>query len=152
MKTTFPLLCVLALCACASRPESAAAPASAPDVVTTARPSIPTPAGWEGLRAAGIAFRGLGQEPAWILDVYADEIRLSYDYGNREAVFPRTPPALGAAVADRVYASEAGGHSLRVVIGDEPCQDVMSGELYPRSVQVTIDGRQMQGCGAGVAP
>lgn len=105
---------------------------------------------WEGARAAGIDFRAIGQEPGWMLDVYtADRMRLQWDYGQSSADFQRGEPAYPVEGATR-YEARTEDHAIAVTIRRAPCQDVMSGENYPSTVEVLIDGRTLNGCGRSV--
>lgn len=105
---------------------------------------------WENARAAGIDFRAVGQEPGWLLDIYTqNRIILQYDYGERTVDFPLVPPTYPQEGATR-YEANADGHTLAVTIRRSPCQDAMSGEPYPATVEVIIDGRTLQGCGKTV--
>lgn len=112
-----------------------------PQVSCTAGP----PKAWHDAAAAGATFRAVGQEPGWLLDVYPDRLVLAADYGTREVTVPR--PARRAAGDTTLY--EAG--RLRVTIVAEPCRDAMSGQPYPHTVRVTLDGTTWDGCGMSLA-
>lgn len=141
------LVLALALGACADRtivshPEPA--PGEVADVNAQAAPT------WERARAAGVDFRAIGQEPGWLLDIYTqDRIVLEWDYGEQRAEFPLTEPTYPLEGAAR-YETQSNGHMLAVIIRRFPCQDAMSGEAFPASVEVSIDGRTLQGCGRTV--
>lgn len=105
---------------------------------------------WESARAEGVDFRAVGQEPGWLLDIYElDRIRLLWDYGDNLADFPLTEPSYPQEGATR-YETEAGGRTLVIVIRRFPCSDAMSGQPYPSTVEVVIDGRTLNGCGRSV--
>lgn len=105
---------------------------------------------WETARAQGVDFRAVGQEPGWLLDIYQrDKIRLLWDYGDQLADFPLSEPSYPQEGATR-YEAQAGGRTLVVTIRRQPCQDGMSGQPYPSTVEVTIDGRSLNGCGRSV--
>ena len=74
------------------------------------------------------------------------ELHLVYDYAEREARVPLPTPATSGATT--TY--DAG--RLRVVIEDRPCQDAMSGQPFARTVTVTIEGRELVGCGRDLTP
>ncbi|NTV04021.1 C-type lysozyme, inhibitor, partial [bacterium] len=42
---------------------------------------------------------------------------------------------------------EADGHVLRLRTAASPCFNDMSGEPYPLSVEMELDGRSLSGCG-----
>lgn len=86
-------------------------------------------------------FRGVGQEPGWIVRIYPDYIVYEADYGER-TVRVRTPEAEAGEDTVRYVTDE-----LTVEIADGECADVMSGARYGASVTVIEDGRSLSGCG-----
>lgn len=140
----------LAACAQPEPPPAADPPAPAQEQGVTAQDALARMPSWEGARAAGVDFRAVGQEPGWILDVYTQNtIRLTWDYGESTADFPLTTPSYPQEGATR-YETAMNGRVLAVTIRRFPCQDVMSGEPYPSTVEVVIDGRTLNGCGKSV--
>jgi uncharacterized membrane protein len=119
------------------------APASADAPAAPARQSRDP---WRDAEARGIDFRAVGQEPGWFAEI--DEgrsLRLVYDYGERQAV-----TAVGGAVVEQgttVYRSTTGNPAVVVAIEHRSCGDAMSGQPFPSTVTVTIDGRALHGCG-----
>lgn len=153
------VLFALALAACSPQTEKQAdrpPPATtvsetpvAPAVSNNERNLAQMPS-WENARAAGVDFRAVGQEPGWLLDIYQqNRIRLLWDYGEQLADFGLSPPTHPQEGATR-YEAHSDGRSLVVTIRRSPCQDGMSGEAYPSTVEVVIDGRTLQGCGRSV--
>jgi putative lipoprotein len=120
----------------------------APPTTTAAAPPRPVPrGGGHGdveLRARGVDFRAIGQEPGWMLDMFADRIELSYDYGDHEITAPRPQPVLPAWQGE-IY--EIPSHRITITIRRTPCQDAMSGETFPAQVTVVVNARTLQGCG-----
>jgi len=116
----------------------------------TAQDALARMPSWEGARAAGVDFRAIGQEPGWILDIYTERrMRLVWDYGESTADFPLTAPTALQEGATR-YEAAQNGRTLAVTIRRTPCNDGMSGEAYPSTVEVVIDGRTLNGCGRSV--
>lgn len=144
------LICVLALAiaACGQQAKQEEAPPAQAASTTTIDPAQrPT---WENARAAGVDFRAVGQEPGWLLDIYRqDHIVLQYDYGEHTAQFSLPQPSAPQEGATR-YDASSGEHTLAVTIRRFPCQDAMSGQAYPSTVEVVIDGRTLRGCGKSV--
>ena len=144
----------LALAACsqpaqdtAPTTETPAAETASADPVQQALAQMP-PA--DGARAAGVDFRGVGQEPGWIVDIYQrDRIRLLLDYGETLLDFPLPTPTNPAEGATQ-YATQVDGRTLTITIRRAPCEDVMSGEPYPSTVELVIDDRTLTGCGKSV--
>jgi uncharacterized membrane protein len=145
------LILALALTACG---QPNAVETDVPDTSAVAAPAAdpdapPAPA-WEDARSAGVDFRAVGQEPGWLLNIYrADKITLDWNYGQNKAEFPLTQPDASQEGATR-YDAQAGGHTLSVTIRRFPCQDAMSGAAFPSTVEVTIDGQTLRGCGRSV--
>jgi putative lipoprotein len=151
------LLFVLALAACSQQTETPAEPAAetpAPAAETAASNDpatnlarMPAP---DGLRAAGVDFRAVGQEPGWIVDIYTRGIiKMVWAYGENYAEFAVEPPNTTQEGATR-YEAASDGRALVVTIRRAPCQDAMSGEAYPATVEVVIDGTTLNGCGRSV--
>jgi uncharacterized membrane protein len=126
---------------------------TAVDTSTAASAAVegaPEAPAWEDARAQGVDFRAVGQEPGWMLNIYTeDKITLDWDYGQSKAEFPLTTPDTSQEGATR-YTAQAGGHTLAVTIRRFPCQDVMSGAAFPSTVEVTINGQTLSGCGRSV--
>ncbi|MEJ0060171.1 MAG: hypothetical protein WDM79_11580 [Terricaulis sp.] len=146
------LIFAAALAAC-SPPAPTPAP-EAPPAAETAAPAAAEnetmDAAWAAARAEGIDFRAVGQEPGWMLDIYREnQIKLMWDYGEHEATFPLSPPNTSQEGATQ-YTAQADGHTLAVTIRRFPCSDAMSGQAYPSTVSVVIDGRTLEGCGRSV--
>ncbi len=142
-------LITLALALAACTPAPPAANTDAP----VATPALALPAetpSWEGARAAGVDFRAVGQEPGWLLDIYqSDRIVLQWNYAESKSAFPLTEPQYPQEGATR-YETQAGGHTLSITTRRFPCQDTMSGESFPATVEIVIDGTTLNGCGRSV--
>ncbi|MBI1185736.1 MAG: hypothetical protein GC206_00075 [Alphaproteobacteria bacterium] len=127
--------------------EPASAPAPAP---TTETPATEAPTGGghsdRALRQRGVAFRAVGNEPGWLLDLFADRFELSYDYGNTTLAAPLPAPSAHSEGVTR-YDVSAEGRALAILIRRTPCQDVMSGEMFPATVSVSVGDQTLQGCG-----
>jgi len=116
-------------------------------------PAAEAPAAFEGgghsdraLRARGVQFRAVGNEPGWLLDMFADRLELSYDYGNTTITAPRPAPSAQTAAITR-YDVQAEGRAIAILIRAEPCEDVMSGETFPSTVTVMVGAQTLEGCG-----
>ncbi|NWG54127.1 MAG: YbaY family lipoprotein [Hydrogenophilaceae bacterium] len=123
-------------------------PAPTPEAEAPADDALATGGGHSdrALRARGVLFRAVGNEPGWLLDLFADRFELSYDYGNRTLAAALPAPSAQAEGVTR-YDVSAEGQALAILIRRTPCQDVMSGETFPASVTVTIGAQLLQGCG-----
>lgn len=155
------LLMVLALAACSPAAETQA-PATTEDRAAApdhgpATPALSTPEerlaqmpSWETARAQGVDFRGVGQEPGWLLDIYTRGIiKFVWDYGDNYSEFAVAGPTYPQEGSTR-YEAHSDGRALVVTIRRFPCEDAMSGQPYPSTVEVVIDGRTLNGCGRSV--
>lgn len=105
---------------------------------------------WENARAEGVDFRAVGQEPGWLLDIHTSGLtKFAWDYGAQYGEFAVAEPTSPQEGATR-YEANSDGRALVVTIRRFPCQDAMSGEAFPSTVEVTIDGRTLNGCGRSV--
>jgi len=151
------LLLALALAACGqgTTPTAEAPEVPTPQAEAAASPQTPQEAlalmpSPENARAAGVDFRAVGQEPGWILDIYTRGIiKFAWDYGEEYAEFAIAEPTYPQEGATR-YEANSDGRALVVLIRRAPCQDAMSGQAFPSTVEVTIDGRTLDGCGGSV--
>jgi len=102
---------------------------------------------WDQARARGAEFRAIGQEPGWSLEIdQGRSIRYIGDYGQVQLTVPPPEPTRDSAGAV-TYRVQADSRDLTVVIREEPCQDVMSGEAFTHAVTIRLDGRELAGCG-----
>lgn len=129
--------------------EDAGVPEIAPSVrnpeICEAEASQP----WVDACIRGVTYRAIGQEPGWELEIGPQRtMMLETDYGEqRHDAVLNSPDRDGRRLA---YTASADGVSVTITIEEEPCQDIMSGEAFPTSVSVTVDGRQLDGCGRPV--
>jgi heat shock protein HslJ len=102
---------------------------------------------WERSTGSDYAFRGIGQEPGWTVEVAPGAtIRAVLDYGDSEVVWPAPPPRRDGGRL--VYESRTDAHALRLVIEETECSDAMSGEPFSHTVLMVVDGRELRGCGS----
>ena len=108
---------------------------------TAPYPTEPYPAPYPGPPVDRGEYRAIGTEPFW--DLTIGPHMTFTDRGNNVSVAEPTPPAQNG-VAGEMY----NGRRLRVNIVHARCSDGMSDRTYPDTVQVTVDGRRYNGCGA----
>jgi putative lipoprotein len=107
---------------------------------------------WEHAARQGIEFRAVGQEPGWLLEIDdGKQIMMLADYGEKRIVTPAPVPEFDQKTGRKSYRVQTQDHRLTIVITNEPCADVMSGERYPATVVVTLDGREYRGCGRALS-
>lgn len=142
------LILALALAACAPAGETPKQTETPIAQSTEANLAAMPP--WGEARNAGVDFRGVGQEPGWMIDIHQqNRILLLLDYGESLTEFPLPTPTYPQEGATR-YEAQTGAHTLSVTIRRFPCEDVMSGERFPASVEIMIDERTLSGCGRSV--
>lgn len=113
---------------------------------------------WDEARLLGAEYRAVGQEPGWTVEV-DEERRIQFvgDYGSTRVATPAPPPATetAAAGANRVtYTARTAAHTLVLEVVRQACRDDMSGEAFPTTAVLRLDGREYRGCGRwlGAAP
>lgn len=102
---------------------------------------------WVDAQVRGATFRGIGQEPGWHLEIHPDRLVMTYAYGTERAVAPNPGAVADADPAVRRWDAVTEAHTLAVRVEDRACTDIMSGETFPATVSVTLDGREYRGCG-----
>ncbi|SHG81695.1 MliC family protein [Ferrimonas marina] len=100
---------------------------------------------WEQAKLSGADFRGLGQEPPWILEIYPDQVRFWQGY-------ERTPVPLvlveRTQLADRTrYQLQQQGETWWLELSPGPCADSMSGEPFETKIRLEQPQRTLLGCG-----
>lgn len=99
---------------------------------------------WEHAKLSGIDFRGVGNEPGWVLEIRnADSIRFKYDYGQNEIEESAPEPQVDPANRVARYVTE----SMEVTIEGVTCQDTMADYSYESRVTVKVGDREFHGCG-----
>ena len=100
---------------------------------------------WHAARLRGVAFRAIGQEPGWLLEIINGEgILLVTDYGKNRKSLPYVQPQEDKAARKTVFLLD---DSSSVLIEGKPCTDSMSGESFEVTVTVTQGEKTLQGCG-----
>ena len=100
---------------------------------------------WHKAKLRGVAFRAIGQEPGWLLEITnGEEILLVTDYGKNRKAYPYVDPREDKTARKTVFQVDG---NTSVVIEGKPCSDTMSGESFETTVAVTLGDRVLQGCG-----
>ncbi len=101
---------------------------------------------WADARRRGVDFRAVGNEPGWHLEIQRGR-QLLYvgDYGEQRVTMP--DPGVQVVGENRSYRARTEAGELAVEIFATPCFDSMSGEAFAAAVTVTLNGRQLHGCG-----
>jgi uncharacterized membrane protein len=101
---------------------------------------------WHRAKLRGVAFRAIGQEPGWLLEITnGTDILLVTDYGQNRNSYPYVDPAVYQGERRTQYVLE--GYGIIVEIRGQRCTDVMSGEEFEVTVSIIMTDRQLEGCG-----
>jgi heat shock protein HslJ len=97
-------------------------------------------------RARGVTFRGIGQEPGWVVEVKEGEtITALLDYGATSLTLPT--PEIAEAEGALTYDTSTDTDHLTLRIRNRTCVDVMSGEPHPQTVELSVNDTIYNGCG-----
>jgi uncharacterized membrane protein len=100
---------------------------------------------WHKAKSRGVAFRAIGQEPGWLLEIKnGEEILVVTNYGQDRNLYPYVDPQEDKAARKTVFHVDA---NTRVLIEGVPCSDSMSGETFQSTVTVTLGAQVLEGCG-----
>jgi heat shock protein HslJ len=88
-------------------------------------------------------YRAQGNEPGWVLTVEEGRMTLVADYGARtvDVALPE------ARFEDGAFVYAVAEPPLTVRMAPRLCRDNMTGMPYPETVTVTLEGRDLTGCG-----
>jgi uncharacterized membrane protein/thiol-disulfide isomerase/thioredoxin len=101
---------------------------------------------WAAAAARGVAFRAVGNEPGWYLELTPGKtVEVVADYGERKASLPA--PESFEAAESKALSLKSGSHALAFAVEKKTCSDGMSDAVYPYAVKMTLDGRDYAGCG-----
>jgi uncharacterized membrane protein len=100
---------------------------------------------WHKAKLRGVAFRAIGQEPGWLLEIKnSEEILIVTNYGQDRKVLPYVDPREDKAARKTVFEVDA---NASVLIEGKPCSDSMSGEHFDTTVTVILGKQVFKGCG-----
>nr|WP_295383318.1 YbaY family lipoprotein [Pseudoxanthomonas sp.] len=100
---------------------------------------------WDAARERGIAFRAVGNEPGWLVEVGAGKapsLHAELDYGER-----KLDVAGAEATADGFRGRTRDGVTVALVATRKACQDDMSGQDFPATAELTVGDKTYRGCG-----
>lgn len=110
------------------------------------------PSPWFDAAERGIAFRAVGSEPGWFVEVNAGDaprLHATLDYGERTIEVTNVAALDGDAFGYHGTATDGSPVLLR--LRHEACADGMSGEQFEASAQLTVGQMVYRGCGAFLA-
>lgn len=108
----------------------------------------PSKAIWEHSKLTGVSYRGAGNEPGWSVEIVRNgSLTFVTDYGETIYVFTTPEALIDRKSASTTYRSAKNSHKIQVRIVGVDCFDDMSGERFPTSVEINLDGKIYHGCG-----
>ena len=144
--SAWPIVLVLAACQPSGKDsDGAVAPAAAPPASAAAgEPASP----WDAAAARGVAFRAVGNEPGWYVEVgrgATAALHATLDYGDRRVEVPKAVALDGDAFGYHGTATDGSRVVLR--LRHEACSDGMSDRAYDTSAVLEVGGTTYRGCG-----
>ncbi len=94
-------------------------------------------------------FWALGTEPFWQAQVSEAEGIIEYRGmdDDRTKYFAYHPPVLEDSLKIYTGVNQDSGDNIRIVVENKPCGDGMSDTKYRMRVKLTMNGRELNGCG-----
>jgi heat shock protein HslJ len=92
------------------------------------------------------AYRALGTEPGWTLEITPSRLNYDGDYGETKIMVPN--PGAKPSMNGERYVTDR----LTVDITHAECSDGMSDRRYRDTVTVIADGKTVKGCGGKILP
>lgn len=101
---------------------------------------------FERAKLNGVAFRAIGNEPGWILEITSDkEVWFLTNLGQDKTHFEVTESFSDYSSTE--YKMYSKNNTLHVRIENQRCQDTMVERVYESTVYINFDGVNMKGCG-----
>lgn len=103
---------------------------------------------WDEARKRGVAFRAVGNEPGWWVEVTDTDppvIRAELDYGERKVEVTK---AMGISSTFGFGGKTADGTDVLLRIYREACSDDMSGAAFDARAEFTVGAKTYRGCGS----
>jgi uncharacterized membrane protein len=99
----------------------------------------------EAARPGGMELEAHGSEPAWRVSVSESGIVLARPGAGEPIVFPYQQPVRdGGRLAYATSLPE--GRRMVLRVSNRPCKDPASGETFPHTAYVRLDGEGFAGC------
>lgn len=93
-----------------------------------------------------VAFRAMGNEPGWILEITSDkEVLFITDLGQDKTHFEVKKKFLDDSSTE--YEMHSNYNVLHVRIEKRRCKDTMADRVYESTVYINFDGVNLKGCG-----
>ena len=101
---------------------------------------------WHAAKLRGVAFRAIGQEPGWLLEMTTGKkILLVTNTGQTRTEYAYVEPEVFQDQHKSVFSVKQ--DEFKVTIEGIICTDSMSGENFEVSVFIELNGKTLKGCG-----
>lgn len=142
---TLLLIGAIALPGCTSDKRPSSEPVA--PVAEPSTPATPQTSPWEQAKARGIVFRGIGNEPGWLVEVGTSAtpaLHAELDYGERKIDIAHAQPLSGAT---GYTGATSDGVEVKLQLQRGDCSDGMSDQTYPVSAKLSVGDKTYAGCG-----
>jgi membrane-bound inhibitor of C-type lysozyme len=108
---------------------------------------------WENAKLRGNDFRGVGNEPGWVLEISSSTAGITGDvvfvgaYGQERHEFPASNMLTDTVSRKTTFSAVNERGDFLVILEGVPCTDSMSGKSFQTTVTVNLFGREYNGCG-----
>lgn len=148
-------LCTLILAGCQSNgglrktppPAQQQTPTSQADTRSESQSSAP----WDQARERGMAFRAVGNEPGWEVEVEKNRqptLFLTLDYGQHHMKVPQAEVSVDKSSGTITFHGQAEDNSpVQLVVHRGQCQDDMSGQKMDAAAKLEVGSKTYAGCG-----
>ena len=101
---------------------------------------------WHAAKLRGVAFRAIGQEPGWLLEMTTGKkILLVTNTGQTRTEYAYVEPEVFQDQRKSVFSVKQ--DEFKITIEGIICTDSMSGENFEVSVFIELNGKTLKGCG-----
>lgn len=103
---------------------------------------------WEAAKLDGVDFRGVGNEPGWVLEI-SERTKLLFRYDYDASVIEATASDISPDPEARVtvFTAKTASGALVITLAGRLCSDTMSDESFETSVSIQFGDRNFIGCG-----
>jgi putative lipoprotein len=102
-------------------------------------------------RVRGVAYRGTGNEPGWLVEVGpATRLLFVTNFGEERHEFGGFSTRGADSIGVTVFMARRGDQEIKVTVARETCIDDMSGAEFDHRMVVEFAGQSLRGCAAAV--
>ena len=102
-------------------------------------------------RVRGVAYRGTGNEPGWMVEIGpATRLLFVTNFGEERHEFGDASAAGADSSGVTVFTARHGNEEIKVTVAREACIDDMSGAEFDHRMFVEFAGQSLRGCAGAV--